>query len=537
MRNLPSWRSGTTHRAGSILLLSLLITGLIATVTLSFANAMSTQIQLSRDQAVTLQADLAAQSGLEYAKRQLRIDPLWTGTLEGPLTFAEGATFSIARKEGQGSKVLPTDVELVLEGQVEDSLARYETELQVNPGDPLMDKSVSVLGDVTGSNIRIDGDYMILDAPGWLWSFHLELIDDVEADPRLADTDIREDQLEIDMRSQAVRDGEVLSDRELYAKSYWYYSDGSWDNDWQTDSGSKVDTTSDWNWNDWKWESLSSGDSLSLDSNSTDSVSVDSKSLDSLSEDPEPVDPLDGVLMHVRKDEYTVEGVWLQSPGGETTYVALDRVDAPGILNVFSETVYAWAENQAQEDQPIHTPGWLLDQYLASGPKVRIFDRVTSVKDLVLDEIAVFVLDPGQVLELKNVDFKNGAVVWTETDYDFSGEPRNPIVLSGSNKFGRDTGSSDNIGLLAPGSSLTVQGNDRHDIVGYTVLHSLDQVQRFHHVGVLIVLNSATGVLDSSFLHDSTIAAFPPQGLTFFGDLPGVQVQALIESYDAPPLP
>ncbi|MHC4381175.1 MAG: hypothetical protein ACYSU1_08815, partial [Planctomycetota bacterium] len=62
--------------AGSVLLLSLLITGLIATMTLSFANSMGTQIQVSRDEAATLHADLAAQSGLEYAKGRLRIDPL-----------------------------------------------------------------------------------------------------------------------------------------------------------------------------------------------------------------------------------------------------------------------------------------------------------------------------------------------------------------------------------------------------------------------------------------------------------------------------
>ena len=66
--------------AGSVLLMVLLVTGLIATMALSFANSMATQIQLARDHAATLHADLAAQSGLEYAQRRLFLDPLWQGT-------------------------------------------------------------------------------------------------------------------------------------------------------------------------------------------------------------------------------------------------------------------------------------------------------------------------------------------------------------------------------------------------------------------------------------------------------------------------
>jgi hypothetical protein len=518
-----------------VLLLSLLITGLIATMTLSFANSMGTQIQVSRDEAATLHADLAAQSGLEYAKGRLRIDPLWTGTVDGPMMFTEEGFFTVTRKEGQGSKILPTQVGLILEGQLAESFARYETELSVNPGDPLLDKAVSVLGDISGSNIRIDGDYLVLDAPGWLWTFHVELIPEVEADPRLAETDLNEDQLEIDTRTESTKDSEPLTTEELSRKSHWYWADGDWSSNWTSSDGDTLDKSSDWNWDDWKWSSLSDT-SDSTTTVKTDTLTTDSTKTETITE-VVSTSIIDDTLMHVRKEDYVIEGVWLRSPEGGETYVALDRVDAPGVLNNFSETLYAWAENQEKEQQPVHAPGWDFDRYLVPSPDIRVFDHVTEVKDLVLDETAVFLLDPGQELNLRNVDFRGGAVVWTESDYDFSGEPRNPVILGGSNSFGRSTSTSENIGLLAPGSSIEVLGANRHDTAGYSVVHSLKEVKRFHHVGVLIVLNSATDVQDSSFLHDPSIAANPPDGLIFFGDLPSVRVEQLIESYDAPPLP
>lgn len=524
MHNPPSWRPG---ESGSVLLLSLLITGLIATMTLSFANSMSTQIQVARDEAATLHADLAAQSGLEYAQRRLLLDPLWEGTVDGPLMFVEDGFFSVTRKEGKGSKILPTEVGLILEGQRSESLARYETQLHVNPGDPLLDKAVSVLGDVSGSNIHIDGDYLILDAPGWLWSFNIALIPEVEADPRLAQTDLNDDQLEIDTRTTATREAEEATTTEEFGqKSQWYWSEDGWEDAWTSSAGGTLEKASDWDYDAWKWDSLlsSSSTKTSTSSTKTTTESITTKIIDD-------------TLMHVRKDEYQVEGVWLRSPGGEETYVALDRVDAPGVLNNFSETIYAWAENQQREQQPVHAPGWDFDRYLVPSPKIHIFDRVTEVRDQVFDETVVFILDPGQALVLENVEFRGGAVVWAESDYDFTGAPRNPITLEGSNSFGQDTGSSENIGLLAPGSSIEIIGIDRHDTAGYSVVHSLKQVKRFHHVGVLIILNSATDVQDSSFIHDPAIAADPPEGLVFFGDLPGVRVEQLIESYDAPPLP
>lgn len=504
MRRIPS--SSRPSRAGSVLLLALLVTGMIATMALTFANSMGTQIQLARDQAATLHADLAGQSGLEYAMRRLRIDPMWNGTEGAPLLYHEGTTFSIVRTEGKGSMVLPSEVSLLIEGKQSFSAARFEALLRVNPGDPLMDKAVSVLGDFTGSNLKIDGDYLLLDAPGWLWDFRIDLLPNVQVDTRLNDTDKTEEQVEIDTRTAASKSADDAA---------------GYDDDGVLERKRLASMSAD------EKKASSLGSSVSSAASSSRGASTASA----------VTSTIEDLLMHIRKVNYAVEGVWARSENGEETFIGLDRVEAPGALHNFSEKLYAWAENQIQEKQPIHAPGWDLDQYLTPSSKIRIFDRITDVSDLDIPETAVFLLDEGQTLNLTDVNFRGGMIVWTPDDYDYTEAPRNPIVLEGTTNFGGGTAGLENVGIIAPGSSLTMSGSQRHTVTGYTLLHSLTQVRRMQHRGVLIVLNSATEVYDSSFSHDADIAAKPPAGLVFFGDLPGVHVLSLIESYDAPPLP
>lgn len=496
---------GRVSQKGSVLLMTLLVTGMIATLSLSFASSMGTQIQLARDQAATLHADLAAQSGLEYAQRRLFMDPMWDGTLGAPLLYADGTTFSVLREDGIGSLVLPTEVALMVEGNQSASKARFEILLYVNPGDPLLDKAISVLGDASGSNIKIEGDYLLLDAPGWIWDFRLDLIPEVQSDTRLSDTELKEDQVKIDTRSVAKRTVDT---------SQGYDSDGV------------------------KRALVSSGESVSeRPGNSPESSSSDSISR-SISSIVEPVvvsSTIEDLLLHIRKKNFQVQGVWARGTDGEATYIGLDRVEALGSLHNFSSTLYSWANHQVRERQPVHAPGWDFSSYLPANAKIRVFDHVTSVTDLAIDETALFLLDEGQTLNLQNVNFGGGMVIWTEADYDYTGEPRNPIQLAGQNNFGGGTKGLENIGILAPGSSLTVSGSSRHTITGYTVLHSLTQVRRFQHRGVIIILNSATDVFDSSFEHDSMIGKKPPESLLFFGDQPGVRVEQVIESFDAPP--
>ncbi|MFK5956222.1 MAG: hypothetical protein QM477_07240 [Planctomycetota bacterium] len=462
---------------------------------LSFASSMGTQIQIARDQAATLHADLAAQSGLEYAQRRLLIDPLWDGTFNGPLLYAEGTTFTIVRKAGKASVIMPSEVSLIVEGNQSASRARFETMLYVNPGDPLLDKAVSILGNVTGSNIKIDGDYLILDAKGWLWDFRIDLIPEVQTDPRLTRTEKRDVQVKLDALAVTEKGNTAEVSEHLDDHGEQGHSDisGVMESVSVKDSGEKV------------------------------SSSVTAS--------------IEELLLHIRKTNYLIEGVWARSAKGEETFIALDRLDAPGALHNFSQTLYSWAEKQIQEKQPVHAPGWDFSDYLIPHSKIRIFDHITQVQDLDIEETAIFLLNEGDQLNLKNVHFHGGLVVWVENEYDYTGAPRNPVLLSGSNSFGGGSGGLNNIGILAPGSSLEVEklGAAPNLIEGYSVIHSLTKVRRLQHLGVLIILNSATDVFDSSFTFDPVISASPPESILFFGDLPGVRVAQVIESFDALP--
>ena len=65
---------------GSVLLLTLVVTGLIAMVSLSFGAPVDARVEVAREEAASLRTELAAQSALEWARRQLALDPQWKGT-------------------------------------------------------------------------------------------------------------------------------------------------------------------------------------------------------------------------------------------------------------------------------------------------------------------------------------------------------------------------------------------------------------------------------------------------------------------------
>jgi len=501
MHRMPPYRRG---QDGSVLLLSLLVTGLIATLALSFASSMGTKIQVARDQAATLHADLAAQSGLEYAQRRLFIDPLWDGTMGAPLLYADGTTFSVVRREGKASAIMPSEVSLIVEGIQSASKARFETLLLVNPGDPLLDKAISVLGDVSGKNIKVEGDYLLLDSRGWMWDFRLDLVAEVQKDSRLNGTDKREYQVKLDTRSDASK----ATDKQL-----GYDDDGALTEKLKTLQKVKAKP----------------GNQSRLSNAKNESGTETKSSLTASIED---------LLLHVRKADYQVEGVWARGLNDKETFVSLDRIEAQGSLHHFSETLYAWAQNQVKEEQPIHAPGWDFNSLLAPSSRIRIFDDITDVKDLTIPETAVFLLKEGDKLKLKNVHFEGGLVVYVDNGYDYTGDPHNELELSGKNTFGGGTAGLKNIGILAPGGQVQVKkgGAEATKVTGYSVLHSMDDVRRFQHKGVLIILNQATAVIDSVFTFHEVISSDPPETLLFFGDLPGVRVEMVVESFDALPI-
>jgi len=157
---------------GSVLLLTLVVTGLIAMVSLSFGATVEARVEVAREEAASLRTELAAQSALEWARRQLALDPEWKGT-DGSLLLDEDLRlyFKVERLDGASSSWEPTEVSLDLEGSGTRSLTRLTANLSVDPGDPLRSAALSVLGgDFRARNLSVDGDLLVLDQPGLLWN-------------------------------------------------------------------------------------------------------------------------------------------------------------------------------------------------------------------------------------------------------------------------------------------------------------------------------------------------------------------------------
>jgi len=478
--------------------MTLVVIGLISAITISFTGSMITQLQVSRDQKAAVHAELSAQSGLEFAKRQLLFDPLWDGTDDDPLMFTEGSAFLIERLPGSESKFMPTQVKLGVAGLQSAAKSEFLVHLRVDPGDPLLSKAVSVLGDTDGENIVVDGDILILDAPGWLWTFEQDLISSVQGEEDVAPTPSLDDSRNGNRYGQQLALDKRTSSTLAKESALGMDSDGSPDQSYL--------------------RQISLADKKLIQEEFKIWIKQVKGKLDSIG-------TTDDLLMHVRKEDDLVSGVWVRSEGGDDSTVDLSRVTTNGELSNFGEQVYSWAVQQQQLDVPVHAPGWDLDGYLDPSSDVHIFDGETKIQDLTLEKTAVFILDPGKKLKLKNVVFKAGMVVWCEDDFDFSGPARNEVELEGTNEIGDLNRTIGNDALIAPGCSFTVKGMDRHTITGFSVIHSLQDVKRFHHEGVLIILNSATDVVDSEFTFSRSVAISPPPSLRFFGNLPSVRIE------------
>jgi len=76
---------------GTVLLLVIVITGLLAALSSSFTDSIDNQIDTQRDEGQALRAEFAAESGWEFAQRQLLLNPNWSGTAS-VVTLLDGMT-------------------------------------------------------------------------------------------------------------------------------------------------------------------------------------------------------------------------------------------------------------------------------------------------------------------------------------------------------------------------------------------------------------------------------------------------------------
>ncbi len=367
-------RFNHARERGSVLLLSLIITGMIAMLSLAFMSNMEGQLNVARDQAASLHADLAAQAGLEYAQRQLLLDSSWDGTQQQQLSFADGAAFRVDRHTVAENKLFESDVHLSVEGLQSAAIARFEAILRVSSGDPLLDKAYSVLGDSQSENLKIGGDYLIIDEADHLWQRNNDFGGRVY----------------LDDDGKSFLDSDDEDDFEMFASNK---RDGHRGNNKGNNKGN----------------------------NRRNKGKRDSTKQE----------------IHVLHGENGIEGIWTFKQRS-VPIIDMQRIDCDGALYNYNPAQQPFANNQWQMEDDIHAPGWELDMFLEDNDDYLLIENTNLLSDLSSDQVVVVLLNAGETITLNNCILRKGLVVWTETDYDFQQVARNQLLLIGHNVIGGD---------------------------------------------------------------------------------------------------
>jgi len=119
---------------GTVLFLVILVTGLLTALSASFADSIDNQIDTQRDEGQALRAEFAAESGWEFAQRQLLLNPNWTGT-EGLITLLDGMTkFDINTAVDESETYIEPAHNITVDGIYSTGLAKLGGTIQVTSG-------------------------------------------------------------------------------------------------------------------------------------------------------------------------------------------------------------------------------------------------------------------------------------------------------------------------------------------------------------------------------------------------------------------
>ena len=119
---------------GTVLFLVILVTGLLTALSASFADSIDNQIDTQRDEGQALRAEFAAESGWEFAQRQLLLNPNWTGTA-GLITLLDGMTkFNINTAVDESETYIEPAHNITVDGIYSTGLAKLGGTIQVTSG-------------------------------------------------------------------------------------------------------------------------------------------------------------------------------------------------------------------------------------------------------------------------------------------------------------------------------------------------------------------------------------------------------------------
>ena len=120
---------------GTVLLLVIVVTGLLAALSSSFTDSIDNQIDTQRDEGQALRAEFAAESGWEFAQRQLLLNPNWAGTAS-IVTLLDGMTkFDINTAIDESGTYSEPAHNITVDGIYSTGISKLGGTIQVTSGD------------------------------------------------------------------------------------------------------------------------------------------------------------------------------------------------------------------------------------------------------------------------------------------------------------------------------------------------------------------------------------------------------------------
>jgi general stress protein 26 len=152
------------RQRGSVFLIALLLISMLSLVSSSFSLASGSTLEVTADETSGLQAEFLAESAMDFARRQLVLDPAWAGTGEQPMMVGSTGSFEVDLVgEGPNGGIL-----LRVTGITGQSRSMLQAELALGSGGPsALLKGCGLVtygGDLDMNNVEVNaGGILVVD--------------------------------------------------------------------------------------------------------------------------------------------------------------------------------------------------------------------------------------------------------------------------------------------------------------------------------------------------------------------------------------
>jgi hypothetical protein len=117
-----------------ILVLVLVLTGALILLAAAMSGTARSHINVSRDEAESLRAEMASEAGMEYARRQLALDLDWQGTNADGVLMSNGSRFIVEVQATESIGGDAIDATFSVTGHAGDGVCRLSSVVRVRPG-------------------------------------------------------------------------------------------------------------------------------------------------------------------------------------------------------------------------------------------------------------------------------------------------------------------------------------------------------------------------------------------------------------------